>query len=32
MGRLRDPVAGRRGDQMMRRSGDVPITSVIHAF
>ena len=23
-GRLRDPVAGRPGDQMMGRSGDVP--------
>ena len=31
-GRLRDPVAGRPGDQMMGRSGDVPGTSVIHVF
>ena len=30
MGRLRDPVAGSPGDQMMGRSGDVPETSVIH--
>ena len=32
MGRLRDPVAGRPGDQMMRSSGDVPGTLVIHFF
>ena len=32
MGRLRDPVAGRPGDQMMGRFGDVPVTSVIHGF
>ena len=32
MGRLRDPVAGHPGDQMMGRSGDVPGTSVIHVF
>ena len=31
-GRLRDPVAGRPEDQMMGRSGDVPVTSVIHVF
>ena len=31
-GRLRDPVAGRPGDQMMGRSGDVPGTLVIHVF
>ena len=29
---LRDPVAGRPGDQMMGRSGDVLGTSVIHVF
>ena len=32
MGRLRDPVAGRPGDQIMGRSGDVSGTSVIHVF
>ena len=32
MGRLRDPVAGLPGDQMMGRSGEVPRTSVIHFF
>ena len=32
MGRLRDPVAGRPGDQMMGKSGDVPGTLVIHFF
>ena len=32
MGRLRDPVAGRSGDQMMGRSRDVAGTSVIHVF
>ena len=32
MVRLRNPVAGRPGDQMMGRSGDVHGTSVIHAF
>ena len=32
MGRLRDPVAGRPGDQMMRRLEDVPGTSVIYVF
>ena len=32
MVRLRDPVAGRPGDQMMGRSGDVHGTSVIYAF
>ena len=31
-GRLRNPVEGRPGDQMMERSGDVPGTSVIHVF
>ena len=31
-GRLRDPVAGRPGDQMMGRSGDVRGTSVMHDF
>ena len=31
-GRLRDPVAGRPGDQMMGRSGDVPGMSVMHVF
>ena len=31
-GRLRDSVAGRPGDQMMGRFGDVHGTSVIHAF
>ena len=31
-GRLRDPVAGRPGDQMMGRSGDVRGTSVIYVF
>ena len=30
--RLQDPVAGRPGDQMMGRSGDVLGTSVIHVF
>ena len=28
-GRLRDPVAGRPGDQIMGRSGDVRETSVL---
>ena len=28
--RLRDPVAGRPGDQMMGRSGDIPGTLVIY--
>ena len=32
MGRLRDPVAGRPGDQTMERSGDVSGTSVIYVF
>ena len=32
MGRLRDPVARRPGDQMMGRSGDVRGTSVINVF
>ena len=32
MVRLRDPVTGCAGDQMMGRSGDVPGTSVIHVF
>ena len=31
-GRLRDPVLGRPGDQMMGRSGDIPGTSIIHVF
>ena len=31
-GRLRDPVAGRPGDQMMGRSGDVPRKAVIRVF
>ena len=31
-GCLRDPVAGRPGDQMMGRSGDVHGTSVIYVF
>ena len=31
-GRLRDPLAGRPGDQMMGRSGHVPGTSVIHVL
>ena len=31
-GRLRDPVAGPPGDQMMGRSGDVLGMSVIHVF
>ena len=31
-GRLRNPVEGRPGDQMMERSGDVPGTSVMHVF
>ena len=31
-GRLRDAVAGRPGDQIMGRSGDVRGTSVIHIF
>ena len=31
-GRLRDPVAGRPGDQMMGRSGDVRGRSVIYVF
>ena len=31
-GRLRDPVAGCHGDQIMGRSGDVPGTSVIYIF
>ena len=30
--RLRDPVAGRPGDQMMGRSGDVRGRSVIYVF
>ena len=30
--RLQGPVAERPGDQMMGRSGDVPVTSVIHDF
>ena len=32
MGRLRDPVVGRPGDQMIERSGDVCGTAVIHIF
>ena len=32
MGRLRDPCAGRPGDQMMGRSGDVRGTSVRYVF
>ena len=32
MGRLRDAVVGRLGDQMMGRSGEVPGTSLIHVF
>ena len=32
MGRLRDPVAGHPGDQMMGRSGYVRGTLVIHSF
>ena len=32
MRRLRDPIAGRPGDQMMGRSGDVHRTSVIYVF
>ena len=31
-GRLRDPVTGRPGDQMMGRSGDVPGTSAYMSF
>ena len=31
-GCLWNPVAGRPRDQMMRRSGDVPGTSVIYVF
>ena len=31
-GRLRDPIAGRPGDQMMGRSGEVSGTSVIYVF
>ena len=31
-GHLQDPVAGRPGDQMMGRSGDVPGMSAIHVF
>ena len=31
-GRLRDPVAGRLGDQMIGRSKDVHGTSVIYVF
>ena len=31
-GRLRDPVLGRPGDQIMGRSGDIPGTSIIHVF
>ena len=30
--RLMNPVVGRRGDQMMGRSGDVRVTSVIYVF
>ena len=32
MGRLQDPVAGRPGDQMMGRSGNVAGMLVIHVF
>ena len=32
MGRLRNTVVGRLGDQMMGRSGEVPGTSLIHVF
>ena len=32
MGRLRDPVVGRPGDQIMGHSGDEQGTSVIHVF
>ena len=32
MGRLRDPIAGRPGDQMMGRSKDVRGTSLKHVF
>ena len=31
-GRLQDPVAGRLGDQMMRRSGDLRRTTVTYVF
>ena len=31
-GRVREPVAGCPGDQIIARSGDIPVTLVIHVF
>ena len=32
IGNIQDPVAGRPGDQMLRRFGDIRGTSVVHFF